>query len=256
MRNKDTYEAHDVVRHYATQKYLQKPEETILNIFRDKLKPMKMLDIGVGAGRTTPYFASHVAEYVGIDCSANMIKACEQQFRDFHKNISFKVCDVRSMKIFDNNYFDFILFSFNGLDYISHEDRLLALQQIRRVCKRGGFFCFSAHNLQSIANLYAIRSKHPAKLLYRIFVRNPLLTVLNGRFDKIKKHGYAIIRDSSHWFRLKTYYIHPGEQVKQLDNLGFNHIRIYSLDGKEVEEVSRFERTSANSWLYYLCRSE
>lgn len=37
---------------------------------------MTMLDIGVGAGQTTPYFAQSVKEYIGIDYSSQMIQAC------------------------------------------------------------------------------------------------------------------------------------------------------------------------------------
>ena len=53
MSNKEHYDAEDVVRVFSERKELQKPEATILRDLRDKLKNMKMLDIGVGGGRTT-----------------------------------------------------------------------------------------------------------------------------------------------------------------------------------------------------------
>ena len=109
MANKNTWGAQDIVRQYSLQRQLQKPEETILNIFKSELRYLKMLDIGVGSGRTTHHFANLTKEYIGIDYSENMIKACQKIFKNSSKTISFKICDARSMKNFDNNCFDFIL---------------------------------------------------------------------------------------------------------------------------------------------------
>lgn len=103
---------------------------------------MKMLDIGVGAGRTTHYFAHLTKEYVGIDYSENMIKVCREKFQNYPKKISFEVCDARSLKFFEDSYLDFVLFSYNGLDYMNHEDRLRVLREIRRATKEGGTFVF------------------------------------------------------------------------------------------------------------------
>lgn len=252
MTNKSTYEAKDVVKHYASLDYLQKPEQTILDHLAPNLKHMKMLDIGVGAGRTTLHFARLAEEYVGIDYSENMIRACEKRF-DTYKNASFKVCDVRFMKGFSDNYFDFILFSYNGIDSVSHEDRLMALQEIKRVIKKAGFFCFSSHNLGFIANLRTIRARTFVGMLFNIFVKNPLLTLSNENFDHLKNRKYAIIRDRTHWFRLKTYYIKPTEQIRQVADLGFTNTRAYSLNGKEIEDPTRLEDNVTDNWVYYLC---
>lgn len=76
--NENPWESEDVVREYYVECHLQKPEEAVLNELRAKLQKMKMLDIGVGAGRTTHHFASLAKEYVGVDYSKNMIRACRQ----------------------------------------------------------------------------------------------------------------------------------------------------------------------------------
>jgi len=254
MSNKSTYEAKDVVQHYASIDYLQKPEKTILGELTPGLKQMKMLDIGVGGGRTTVHFAKLAQEYVGIDYSENMIKACEKRF-DNYKNVSFKVCDVRSMRDFSSSYFDFILFSYNGIDTVSHEDRLVALKEIKRVLKNNGLFCFSSHNLWFIDKLRSIEARTSAGVLFNIFVKNPLVTLLNENFDRLKAREYAIIRDRTHWFRLKTYYIKPGEQIKQLSDLGFTNTRAYSLSGNEIDDLTRFQDDTTDNWIYYLCKS-
>ena len=79
--NRVVYESEDVIRYYLSQNDLQKPEETILNELRNKLPQMSMLDIGVGAGRTTTHFAFLAKEYIGIDYSGQMVNACQRKFQ-------------------------------------------------------------------------------------------------------------------------------------------------------------------------------
>jgi ubiquinone/menaquinone biosynthesis C-methylase UbiE len=105
-----------------------------------------VLDIGVGRGRTTVALSETVGKYVGIDYSAKMIAACKERFRSTSQPLSFYVCDVRDMHRFPNHTFDVVMFSFNGLDYMLHEDRLIALRETRSVCVRNGWFVFSTHN--------------------------------------------------------------------------------------------------------------
>lgn len=88
----------------------------MLNELRTKLPEMRMLDIGVGAGRTTHHFAPLTKEYIGVDYSKNMIKARRRKFRNYPKKLTFKVADARDLKLFGDKYFDFALFSFNGID--------------------------------------------------------------------------------------------------------------------------------------------
>ena len=140
--SKDVWESEDIAKEYSARFYLHKPEETILHDLKDKLPNMKMLDIGVGAGRTTHYFAHLTKEYVGIDYSKTMIKVCRERFQKYPIRISFEVADAKSLKSYQDSHFDFVLFSFNGIDYMSHEDRLIALQEIRRVTKKSGSFAF------------------------------------------------------------------------------------------------------------------
>ena len=50
------------------------------------------------------------------------------------------------MNEFKDEEFDYIIFSFNGLDSINHEDRLKGLREIYRVLKQDCLFVFSSHN--------------------------------------------------------------------------------------------------------------
>ena len=113
------YESKDFVGHYISELELQPPEAEILQELRNELPNLKMLDIGVGAGRTTQHFAGLAKEYIGIDYSSTMIEACRKKFPQYR----LEVADARNLSIFDDAYFDFILFSFNGIDAVEHEDR-------------------------------------------------------------------------------------------------------------------------------------
>ena len=257
MSNKNTYNEIDVVELYARETHLYRPEETILNFLIGSLLDMKMLDMGVGGGRTTLHFAKLVKEYVGIDYSEKMIIKCKKRFSGYPNNISFKVCDARSMEMFEDNTFDFILFSFNGIDYISHNDRLKALREIQRVGKHGGYFCFSTHNLETIHKIFKFKHQlclSPERLVRRIVKWLLLRFVYNKHTNikKLKSSKYAIINDGAHEFRLQTYYISPTEQIEQLSEW-FRDVQVYSVtSGSEIN--GEIELNSIDDeWLCYLC---
>ena len=248
MSNIKTYESTDIVCYYLDYSELQKPEAALIASLREELKDMRMLDIGVGGGRTTHYFAPLVKDYLGIDYSVSMIEACRNRFPD----VSFAVSDIRSMHDYADDSFDFILFSFNGLDYISHDDRIRALNEIRRVGVHGGLFFFSTHNLLSIDRLFRVRfTVHPLKLVWRLTC-HILLRLLNQKsVRRLKQVGHAILNDGTHGFRLRTYYIRPREQVKQLEKLHFTDIHVYSVDtGEEIMDPSGLDMIQ-DGWVYY-----
>jgi ubiquinone/menaquinone biosynthesis C-methylase UbiE len=252
MSNKNTFETRDVVAFYDQISDLQIAERSILAIIRDNLQRMRMLDIGVGGGRTTRHFSRLVREYVGVDYSPAMVDICRTKFVGSVPEPSFFVCDATSMEMFPDGRFDFVLFSFNGLDYMGHDDRIKALHEISRVCARKGLFCFSTHNLHSIGELYKIKTTNPLKAAYGLLIRNPLLTLMNERFGTLKRRDHAIVRDSTHWYRLRTYYVKPSEQLRQLEAVGFTDTQVYSCSGVRLEPAA-FE-TSRDYSLYYLCR--
>ena len=255
--DENPYDSEDAVRQYYVECHLQKPEEAVLNELRAKLPKMRMLDIGVGAGRTTYHFAPLAKEYIGVDYSKNMIGACRRKFRNYPKKFSFVVADARDLNLFGDNYFDFVLFSFNGIDCMNHDDRLRTLREIRRVTKDGGYFCFSAHNLNYAWNFATFKlSRKPAHLLLE--ARRLFLTRLfNRKIWKIlrrksqNKQQYMIIYDVETRAR-KMYYIAPKEQIDQLTNLNFKRIRSYDLLGKEIKNPSELQNAT-DCWIYYLC---
>ncbi len=256
IRNEDVYRLARVAAGYARQSDLQPPEETILRLMLPNLPRARMLDLGVGGGRTTLHFAKWAREYVGTDYSESMIGECRRRFSTYPDHISFAVCDARSMERFASGSFDFILFSFNGIDYVAHADRLKILKEIRRVGKPGGWFCFSSHNLNSCAQLFEL--PRMVSLNPRFAVRTAkrlVLRFLNWRVRaaKVMRSPYVVINDGSHGRQLRTYYIRPEEQVAQLRE-DFTDVQVFSFaTGTEVAGQIEL-RNVEDSWLYYLCR--
>lgn len=253
--NYQAYIAREIVHHYSQLRQLQPAEQTILNLFRNQWSNMKMLDIGVGGGRTTQYFSRIVQEYKGIDYSEEMIAACQQRFRS--QSQMFEVVDARDMSQFPDNSFDFILFSFNGIDVVSHRDRLQVLQEISRIGKSGGYFFFSSHSLQGLEREFNWKT-HISLNPFKTYVNMIMFTLL--RFfnrsispHQIKSSDYEIVQDESHNFRLKQYYVRPQEQLNQLQ-ANFDNIRMFSWQSG-LELITQ-QDLSANTdmWLYYLCQ--
>ncbi len=254
-RNQNAYTTARIVQHYAQLGALQPAEKTVFDLLHDRLPGMKMLDIGVGGGRTTKHFAAIVADYTGIDYSAAMIAACKQRFAASSQAL-FAVCDARDLSQFRDNSFDLILFSFNGIDYVSHVDRLKVFQEVCRVGKPGGYFFFSSHNLQGLEHAFDARkqlSVNPFKT-YVNLVMLGLLRCFNRSLTlkQLQASAHVVVRDESHNFCLQTYYVRPEEQLSQL-NAHFNNATVYAWkSGLALTGASELV-ANADLWLYYLC---
>lgn len=220
---------------------LQAPEQAIFNML--PLASMSVLDIGIGAGRTTHYLASRCKHYIGVDYSAPMIEAAKQQF----PSIALHVADARSLPF--QEHFDFILFSFNGIDNMPHEDRITTLNEIKKSLKPGGYFAFSSHNIFGAKKLFHIqwnrkprRMIESAKRWYKTRTRNP-------SWSTIITKDNVVINEGAHALNLQQYYIKPKAQIEQLSSCGFTNIRVLDLEGAKLQDPY----TSEDNWIYYLC---
>ncbi|MGA3059752.1 MAG: class I SAM-dependent methyltransferase [Candidatus Bathyarchaeia archaeon] len=256
--NEINYEKEEVVQIISQRAFLFKPERIALNILRNQLPNMKMLDIGIGGGRTTAYFAALTKEYIGIDYSQEMIRTCQRKFKEYPKKIIFARVDARNMTLFRDGEFDFVLFSFNGIDCVDHADRIKILREIQRVTKNRGYFLFSSHNLNSLQGVCSVSlSSKPSKFAQNIneISRLLFLRLTNKCTWKIirtnpKKLQYVIFNDGSYEFGLELHYIDPEEQLKDLKALGFKNVKVYGMnDDCEVQNP-----TSSNDYgLHYFC---
>lgn len=125
-----------------------------------------VLDAGCGVGRASHLLHEHERGFdvTGIDVSEPLV----EEARSLFPEIDFRVEDVRDTS-FESGTFDYVLFSYYGLDYILPKaERLRALREIRRVLKPSGIAVFSSHNSWNPAMwALCLREENRERLLSR-----------------------------------------------------------------------------------------
>lgn len=245
-----------IVDVYANKRGMVFGESTILRDFGPSLKGKNILDIGVGAGRTTSFLLECAPQrYVGVDFAPNMVEKCRQRF----PGNDFRFADARSLTDFSEGEFDFVMFSWSGIDCVNHEDRLKILAEVRRVLAPGGLFAFSSANARSISgppwswaaiqDLDLSWSPRGIARASRDFLEGVRNYVLH-RKDQEFHEDYVINLDAAHSFRLLRYNIAPDKQAIQLKDAGFIKVRALDKKGayRELTDMSLRETP-----IYYLC---
>jgi SAM-dependent methyltransferase len=237
---------------------LMAPERTVMSLLRERLHEFEMLDLGVGSGRTAYTFAALVQRYVGLDYSPRMIERA-RALLGYDERVELITGDARDLSPVSGP-FDFVLFSFNGIDAVGHEDRLKILTEVRRVLKPDGRFLFSTHSLGALPiDTRKPRSRYwRGSRLYSVYLRLASIRYrrraerINREVDveSARARGWTVIRDMAHDFQLRLYYIDPEHQLEQLREAGLEAVAVYDLEGREV----RAREAGRDSSLHYLCR--
>ena len=246
--NQATYTSEEGVNAYLNTS-LQSPEISILVKYKDNYYSKSILDIGCGAGRTSFYFRNFTDKYVGVDYSESMINVSKKCYPE----LEFQHCDARDLSRFNDKSFDFIIFSYNGIDYITNDDRLTVFKEIKRILKDDGMFVFSTHN-RNFSNIETTPS-FQLSLNPINFIKNSLgyiKQLLNNSKLKnkaIETEDYAILNDSGNNYSLLTYYISKNKQIEQLNEIGFNTQEIFDMNGQALSEGTN---DSNDAWIYYV----
>jgi SAM-dependent methyltransferase len=246
--NRSAYATAEVVDWYDHLDVVLKPEEVILKRITPLIRDKRLLDIGIGGGRTTRHLLEISRDYTGIDYTPR----CVEIVRRKYPQAKILCADARDLGAFGDAAFDFVLFSFNAIDYMVHQDRIKALNEIHRVLKPKGLFMFSTHNrdyqyFDKLPWQEALRFdlNHFKSCLYTFF---HLFKHYRMRKYEIRTDTYAIINDIGHGFSLLAYYISLDEQVRQLRAAGFVDVEPYDMEGKPTTDGRDFP------WTYYLTR--
>jgi SAM-dependent methyltransferase len=144
-RNRESYNAPEVVEEYTQLEGLSAAEQRLFD--RYLRTDMDVLDLGVGAGRTTAALHGIARRYVGIDSAESMVERCRERFPD----AEFQVGDAADLSAFDDGSFDAVVFSFNGIDNLHpDETRRCYLRECHRVLRESGVLILSRRNPRAV----------------------------------------------------------------------------------------------------------
>lgn len=208
-------------------------ECAILDAHAAEVAQARLLDLGVGTGRTTPHLMARCRAYVGIDYAAAMLERAAARF----PAAELYQADARYLGPWEDGSFDVAVFSYNGMDYVGHDDRLQVLQEVHRVLRPGGLFLFSTHNRDvDVPAAWSLRNLHlsanPARTAYNSYLY--VSGIANSRRAKPLERSedeYALTNDPGLHYRLVTYYISRPAQLAQLERAGFDSVSAFGLDG-------------------------
>lgn len=248
------YSKAPTVASYRGGDRLQAPEAAILAMLAREIVNARVLDVGVGAGRTSVHLAGSCKNYTAIDYAATMVAACRERFMQeiwFTPN-TFLQGDVRALP-FHDAAFDLVLFSFNGLDYVSRSERQLALAQCRRVLHAGGSFIYSSHNLNWLDG----RGRLPRRGGWRDWLgdvryRRQMLRLNAARMPSGSLDECDLLEPPD---GLSVSYARPCEQLRQARAAGFTRLRVFDCAGREVTHDSDLDALR-DPWLYFMGRAE
>jgi SAM-dependent methyltransferase len=253
-----TFTQQSVVESYRRADELQPPEAAIFSWIGREFAGRRILDLGVGAGRTTPYLVAISKTYIGIDFSAAMVAACEARY----PAVEFAVGDARDLSRFPAASFDFVLFSHNGIDCIDHDGRLRVLAEVRRILAPGGVFVFSTLNrnskrrrswdvrrLQQHSDTSAT-SLHLAKKL-RLYAAG-IYHDLRHRSQEKHTEEYAVATADIFNYDMLLYSISIEAQLAQLRRLGFHEVAIVGYTDPRVLRPDEYASRN-DPWLHYVC---
>jgi SAM-dependent methyltransferase len=233
--NRRIYHAANIPAWYRSG-HLDIAETMALLAWQPAFAGRRVLDMGVGSGRTTRYLAPLAAEYVCFDWSPPMVEYVRRHL----PGVDVRLGDMRDLSAFANASFDFVFGSCNLIDAVSHDDRLRVLREVRRVLVPNGVFAFSSHNRRlrdALAGPRLRLTRNPANQLMHVW-RYLRSLVNHARLRRLRRieDGYAILNDPGHNYAALHYYIDRDTQRRQLASCGFRLLNVFDSDGRVLED--------------------
>jgi SAM-dependent methyltransferase len=237
--NSATYQNLRVVKSYDGFEELFASEISIFDRFRQQFSG-RVLDIAVGGGRTTRALLPNAASYVGFDFSAGMVALAKQ----FFPQADLRQLDMRDTpREFAGQKFDAILISFNGVDYITWDERNQLLAALRGLLAPGGVLAFSTHDLSTVNENRGFRIREDLRPDWNVLASSPL--TFAKRLIKIPiwvaralpnylRHrplekifdGFAYVNDNGENYGLLTCYVSTARQISVLETCGFENVDV------------------------------
>ncbi|MBA3392224.1 MAG: class I SAM-dependent methyltransferase [Deltaproteobacteria bacterium] len=246
-RPEQLWNQRDVVATYTSRRYVTPAEVRVIAECWSNIKDARVLDVGIGTGRTIPYLAPFARRYVGVDFVPNMVAAAQR----LHPGRDLRQADARELP-FGDGEFDFVLFSFNGIDYAGPDARPRMHAEIRRVLAPGGLFAYSTHNLDSRDTPKTTRfvpeipklSASPIRSAVR--VARGVASAVRGyrnyrRFEPLQQvgDGISFIMDGAHDYGHMSCYVTQEYERRALATAGYDVRAVLDPDGNLAAARSR-----------------
>ncbi len=250
--------AADVVVHYSTAGHSDAGERAALADV-EPWSRRRVLDLGVGGGRTTGLLAPRAASYLGLDVAPEMLAVARGRF----PAADLRVGDVRDLGDLPDGGFDLVVFSLNGLDALDRSGRAAALAEMARVVADDGRVLFSTLNVDGVSfderpwrSAGGLRSSRGRDHL-RHAARHPGSVVRAVRNFRRTRHqaedgeGWARRALRAHEFRFVVHFATLAEAVAGARAAGMEVVAGYADDGRPVDV--RAGVTSAD-YVHLVCR--
>lgn len=245
----------EMVNHYAEKSDLFGGEKLFKEYLIQNKINNKILDLGVGGGRTTDFLLGMFKKYIGLDIMPEMIEVCKKKYAS-SSHADFVVGNSEDLSTFEKGTFDAVFFSFNGIDYSQQPERIETLKQIKNLLTDDGVFCFSFHNIYHIYTQYnTIRKRNTIKHWLIELYRLVMLRAKNGRLYSFVDKPYLHFYDGVNWFTQSLMYSNMHYQLKITREQGFDIIQLFNYETGEIinEGISK-EELKTIPWIGLICK--
>ncbi len=249
--NRQTWRNPWALRDYRRSNgYLNEGERAAFAIGIPQTGRGRVLDIGVGGGRTARLLRDAASDYIGVDYTPQMVELCRKN----HPDLRFEHMDARDLSAFGDASFDLVVFSYNGIDSVDAAGRLAILHEAARVLASGGAFVFSTFHRgwrgfdRRVDYRRLEWTPNPVRLGLRTlrYVEGRISGTLRQRRLRPleqREGEHAILLHGAHDFRVMVYATTPAQVQSQLAGAGFAMpALVLDLDGKPIGAVASPEQ--------------
>lgn len=263
-KNQNIYSRPEVARRFRVSSSWVNPGERVtLLAVAPLVRSRRILDIGVGAGRTVAIVSLLSDSYVGIDYSPVMVAECKKAYPE----VDIRLGDARNLSAFPDKSVDFVFFSFNGIDSMDETGRRQVLGEVHRVLDEGGYFVFSTLNKDGRTygeTPWQLRRPgrpwdRSASALVRVLYRNandPLriprrfYNWSRTRGQSVDAGGWAFRALSALDFSLMNHFVTIARLREELVSAGFDVIAVYESDSDQRSAIPADTTTSDTDAFY------
>lgn len=254
--NRGAYSSRGAIRQYGTAVgWLDSGERHAVEYAVARMRSGAILDIGVGGGRTAPLLRGAAESYCGIDYTPALVEVARRRFPD----LDLRQMDARNL-VFPDGSFSLVVFTYNGIDSVTTEDRDRILREVFRVLAPDGLFVFSSLNRSGPAFAEAWWTTAESPYFRGWFglprrVRRLLLAAWRSfRYRSLRRDrgDTATGLLSVHDFGIVAQFTKVPAQRRQLENAGFIVDSVFDNNAREAVDQNSTDTTAP--WYYYVAR--